>query len=328
MFGDMTKHRSVPIVLSLLAVFILAPAAHAWIDTGHKIIALIVWDELMPAAKAKAIDILKQHPRYDKDLMQGAAEGLSDADAARYAFAMAATWPDMVRSQNDPMHTLYHHPAWHYIDIPYVVGNVPVKPESATNASGPTNIVEALTKNVADLKDAGVGPADKAVALCWVLHLGGDIHQPLHCVQMYSGQFPDGDQGGNAQVVLRDPPYPDSRIKLHLLWDEIPGQYQSIEPIGYLAGGLRSDPKFSRQELKTDLAVTDFMAWAQESHDLAAKYAYLNGNLQTAPAHGASGPIPGLPPGYLAAAEEVAMKRLILAGYRTADLVNSALGSN
>src|SRR6202021_3878931 len=108
------------------------------------------------------------------------------------------------------------------------------------DATGPQNIVEALTKNVADLKDPKVSASDKAVALCWILHLCGDIHQPLHATELFSPQFPTGDQGGNQFIILRDPPYADSRANLHFVWDSLPGDYQSRDIEHYIAGGLRT----------------------------------------------------------------------------------------
>jgi hypothetical protein len=234
----------------------------------------------------------------------------------------------LVRSFSNPMHVTFNHPAWHYIDIPYVIGGqaVILPPDQGPP---PHNAVEALAFCAGELKDPAAADKDKAIALCWVLHLCGDIHQPLHGVELFSPQYPNGDQGGNAELVLRQPPYPDSQTKLHALWDQLPGPYKSEEVCRDLASGLRSDPRYSRAALKDKLAVTDFAAWAQESHDLAIKYAYLDGQLQSA---ASSGPttqpteqIPGLPPGYMAQAEDVAMARIILAGYRTADLLNGIM---
>jgi hypothetical protein len=321
-------------ILIGLFVLILLPArpAGAWIDTGHRVIALIAWADLTPAAKTRLTEILKAHPRYKEDLLADLDADLPNSvpgeDQDRFAFGIAATWPDLVRSFSNPMHATFNHPNWHYIDIPYSVGGqaVNLPPDQGP---APHNAVEALAFNESVLKDPAAGDKDKAVALCWVVHLCGDIHQPLHAVELFSPQFPNGDQGGNAILVLRQPPYPDSQTKLHSLWDQLPGQYKSEEMCRDLASGLRSDPRYSRAALKDALAVTDFAAWAQESHDLAVKYAYLNGNLQgaTAPDPNDAAPqqIPGLPPGYLAQAEDVALARVILAGYRTADLLNGLM---
>jgi hypothetical protein len=330
--------RSVVLFTVGAVVFLSSAPARAWIDTGHKIVALIAWDELTPKAKAAITATLKQHPRYDKDLAAFAPDGASGEALDRHVFAVAATWPDLVRSQNNPMHTLYNHPAWHYIDIPFIVDGSPAPADNGGDNPGPHNIVEALQKNTADLKSDTVPASEKAVSICWILHLVGDIHQPLHAASMISKDFPDGDRGGNSLTVLRDPPYGNTRTNLHLLWDELPGQYKSETFEGYVAAGVRADPRYSRDNLKDQLAVTDFMAWAKESHDLAVQYAYLNGKLQYISTEEASkipqsGPrdggqresIPGVPPGYIAKAEEVVASQLALAGHRLADLLNATL---
>jgi len=328
----MIKPPGVVVLLIGLCISMPARPAGAWTDTGHRLIALIAWADLTPPARAKFTYILKTHPRYKEDMLSEMPADLSGEDQDRYAFGMAATWPDMVRSFSNPMHATFNHPAWHYIDIPFSVGgqaaNLP--PDAGPP---PHNILEALTFNIAAIKDATVAPKDQAVALCWILHLCGDVHQPLHAAELFSPQYPDGDKGGNAIIVLREPPYSNSQVNLHLLWDQLPGQYKDESTIRDLATGLRSDQRFSREALKDLVAVKDPAAWANESHELAVRVAYLNGDLHGASAaegggegvgdRGGQANIPGVPPGYLKQAEEVAMQRCVVAGYRTADLLNS-----
>jgi hypothetical protein len=81
--------------------------------------------------------------------------------------------------------------------------------------------------------------------------------------------------------------------------------------------------------MKDLLADTDFVGWAMESHELAIHYAYLDGNLKTAPAPASRGrrtpttnPTLGVPPAYLNNAEHVAMHQVILGGYWLADVLN------
>jgi S1/P1 Nuclease len=321
------------VLVAAVVILTASSRAFAWIDTGHRIVSLVAWADLTPAAKSAISQILQQHPRYKQDLLNGLPDGADQPETDRFAFEIASTWPDLVRSYSNPMHAAYNHPNWHYIDIPYCLGGVTPHVDPDTRP-GPHNVIEALTKNTADLRSPGVAAKDKAIALCWVLHLCGDIHQPLHCVSLFSPQFPNGDQGGNALFILRDPPYPDSRMKLHLLWDELPGQYKNEEVMADFAAGLRLDPRYSRTALKDAIAVTDFATWANESHDLAIHYAYRNGTLafstgqQESLATGDDQPLPpGLPPGYLKEAEDVAMTRVVLAGYRMADLLNSIFDS-
>jgi S1/P1 nuclease len=321
-----TAHRKLRGIV--LLVFLLLPAARAlaWLDTGHRIVALIVWDNLTPTTRAKVVEILKQHPRYRQDLLLNLPAETDEAAATEYAFSMAATWPDMLRSPGHPMHWLFNHPEWHWINLPYSVDGQAIPPTPAPAAPGPHDVVEALTKNVQDLKSADVSEPDTAIALCWVLHLGGDIHQPLHACSLYSPQFPNGDQGGHLEFVMRDPPDPKSVKNLHLIWDELPGDYKAMDAIRCMTTGLESNAKFNREQLTESLAIKDFAAWAQESHDLAIRYAYLDGKLKcasTQPSEDLQTPMPGLPKGYIDQSEQVALRRVVLAGYRTADLLNS-----
>ena len=224
------------------------------------------------------------------------------------------------------MHWLFNHPEWHAINIPYAVDGQPIPKQPPPTTPAPHNALEALAKNLQDLKRPDVSGPDKAIALCWVLHLGGDIHQPCHGCNLFSPQFPDGDQGAHLEIVMRDPPSPNSVKNLHMIWDELPGQFKAMDAIDCMARGLESDPKFSRDAMKSALSVKDFSAWAQESHDLAIRYVYLNGKLvcaSTQPSEDSQTPTPGLPKGYIDQAEQIAMRRVALAGYRTADLLNS-----
>jgi hypothetical protein len=317
--------------LFAFALFFQSNRCFAWIDTGHKVVAMIAWEDLTPKTRAAVTELLKQHPRYEKDLLQDATADESDDERALTAFSTAATWPDMVRSPANPMNHVANHPAWHYIDIPYVLDGV-TPPAPATAASGPRNVIEALTQCTAELKDSKTSAADKAIDICWVEHLVGDIHQPLHAVSLFSARQPDGDRGGNQDMVLKDARYRNTQSNLHLVWDSLPGDFRSEELCEFEAKGLRADPKYSREKLKDLVAVTDFSAWAKESYQLAVSDVYLNGKLQYSIAQGRGGggggggngdPTPGLPPGYLLNAEHVAMHQVTLAGYRLADELNA-----
>jgi len=60
----------------------------------------------------------------------------------------------------------------------------------------PNNILTAIPENEKILRTAA--PGDKrAIALTWVFHLIGDIHKPLHTVQLFTREYPNGDRGGN-----------------------------------------------------------------------------------------------------------------------------------
>ena len=168
----------------LVAVIaLIAQRADAWIDTGHKMVAMIAWEDLTPKTKTAVTELLKQHARYDKDLLIGAPEGATADQLALHAFAVASTWPDMVRSQSHPMRSTHNHPFWHYIDIPFEDGaKASIELPQGTL---PHNVVEALTFCTAELREAGTAPDQKAVDICWLAHLVRDIHQPLHAASRF-----------------------------------------------------------------------------------------------------------------------------------------------
>ena len=325
--SEITHFVSRCVWVSLAALVVLPVRSYGWNDTGHEIIASIAYRELTPAARTAAADLLKQHPRYEKDLLAGMPPGF---DVQLYCFMMAATWPDLVKSQTHPMRFVANHPAWHYIDMPIVQAGftaAATQPVATTRASDATNILQALDSVTAQLRDPFLSSANKAIALCWVIHLVGDLHQPLHASSFYSSQYPQGDRGGNLQIVLRTPNQLNSQINLHALWDQMLGTYSSPQIIGYVVEGLHNDPRFTREQLSAELSVRDFGGWATESHDLAVTQVYLNGTLQsvndTVARADRNVKIPSLPAGYLANAEAVASRQAMLAAYRTADLLNS-----
>src|SRR5262249_16682300 len=207
-------------------------------------------------------------------------------------------------------------------------GDAAVPGRKADDSRGPRDVVGALAQVAATVRADHAAAADRAIALCWLLHLVGDVHQPLHACELYSAQFPKGDQGGNAIVVLRDPPYTNSQMSLHLLWDSLPGNYKADRTLEEVVTGLRPDPLLAPHNLRTALGERDFGAWAKESKALAGEYAYLDGHLVGGEAHAARGEgharVPGVPEGYVEKAEKVAMQRIALAGYRLADFLNAA----
>jgi hypothetical protein len=157
-----TKPNVHVLTLLLTAIALInPPPALAWIDTGHKIVALIAWKELTPKSRAAIIELLKQHPRYEKDLLAGAEEGATPEQLAEHAFAVASVWPDIIRAQEHPMHATFHHSSWHYITIPFEDGaKAVIEPPTGP---GPHDVVEALTHCTAELKDpAAAAPAKAA----------------------------------------------------------------------------------------------------------------------------------------------------------------------
>lgn len=206
------------LVVVSTAYCVATSAALAWNDRGHMLIAMIAYQELKPEVREKVNAILKAHPQRDLLTAGGPAEG---PDLDMWVFAKTAAWPDMIRSKNNPLSAAEHHSQWHYINHPInrdsAQGPEPVEKWDGRN--DPANIVQAQAKCRAELATAETAPERKAMDLCWVEHLVGDIHQPLHAVALFSKQFPQGDRGGNSFAVKRG----ESPMNLHSFWDNALG---------------------------------------------------------------------------------------------------------
>ncbi len=307
-----------------MAVFLLAPVARAWNSTGHMVSALIAYRQLDDAQRKQLGEILKHHPHYHQLLLEDKPENVS---AGEWAFLKAATWPDLVRPPRpgdhfkSPAITRYHHGAWHYIDIPYVLGSGRFAP---TTEPTPNAVIE-LKANLKMLSNVNAKPEDRAVALCWVEHLVGDLHQPLHCVSLYSEKYPHGDRGGNDEAIRTS----SGVMALHTFWDDLLGTSDQYGAIEFVA-----DEAQSEADTRTKARIRDHLpieVWAQESHDAAIALAYLGGHLRSASSRDwydkkiDADQVPPLPVAYEANATSLARQRIVLAGYRLADVLKTAL---
>jgi hypothetical protein len=169
----------------------------------------------------------------------------------------------------------------------------------------------------------------KAVALAWLFHLVGDIHQPLHTAQLFTVDYPNGDKGGNeicVQVTQAGQP-----IDLHRFWDGVITSSSNLTRVRNEATALRNRQEFQRSQL-SELPSTDFESWGKESYEIATKIAYRNGGLIGSPRDGNKdctmlAAVPVLPVGYVVSASRIADRRIVLAGYRLADLLTRVVGS-
>ena len=316
-------------IVSVVAVVLgIAPSmALAWNSTGHATVALIAYRELSDAQRKQIAQILKSHPHYQQLLL---ANKPADVDEGEWAFLRAASWPDMVRParQGDryksPAITHYHRGPWHYIDIPFVVGDFKM-PATHPSTRPEENAVTALKANLAIFASAESKPEDRAVALAWIEHLVGDIHQPLHAVSLYSEKFPNGDMGGNAQMVRTS----SGVMRLHGFWDELLGTSDDYRAIVFLADEIT---RVANEQTTTLMhQTTSIDSWAQESHDYAVAITYLNGELRSTPSSDwdqkkvTAEQVPALPVAYEANAQALARQRILLAGHRLAQQLQAAL---
>ncbi|HTH51501.1 MAG TPA: S1/P1 nuclease, partial [Pyrinomonadaceae bacterium] len=217
------KIKALAVIAGLLLSF--AMPSFAWDEVGHKITAYIAWQQMTPDVRARVIKTLLAAPE-DAQLSTFYASYGSRTQEARQRefFMLIATWPDIIRDKNFPVRQKnYAHSDWHYADTfwQWKDNKVELLPEA--EASG-----HALEK-LADfdkLIRSNATDAEKAVAIAWLEHLIGDIHQPLHASSRVTSSNAKGDQGGNLFLLTPKGTPRDKQENLHWFWDSIVVRYQ------------------------------------------------------------------------------------------------------
>jgi hypothetical protein len=336
-------HDSATLNFARIAITIIlasTPAASlAWNGPGHMIVALIAYQQMDEATRAKVGELLHAHPRYEahfERLMPREVAREKDDIKARWAFAHSGTWPDLVRDAKGSVDredvNRFSRPYWHYINQAVFINDAEKRklesglrlydsrkpPEDPDDPS--MNIIQAVRNSSRIVGDAGAPADSRAVHLCWLVHLAGDSHQPLHAASLYtSNRFPRGDKGGNELEVEHD-------WKLHAFWDEQVCTQDAFETLELLAVNVTKDPKKAAVGDKA-AASTDIETWIEESNAFAKKFAYTEEVLQKIAAredHTHLGPL-NLSDGYRADAESLAERRATEAAYRLAALLKELL---
>lgn len=139
--------RTLTILAAFLAALNASTTAHAWGAEGHRLIGELADQQLTPVARTEITRLLATEP--------GAT------------LSSIATWADEIRSRETA--------SWHYINPP--PGNCSY--ERARDCDDGQCAVEALNTQIAVLKSKATDE-QRLIALKWVVHLVGDVHQPLH----------------------------------------------------------------------------------------------------------------------------------------------------
>ncbi len=185
------KHRT--LLCAALLIGLACRTAQAWNSLGHMAVAYVAWQKLTPAERARVVVLLQKNPSYQQWLTYIQPE-VSDPDREMYVFMMAATWPDEIKAPasqykgtdtppnselptlNDGYTAFQAHKYWHYVNTP--LGG------EATAGSAPLTVPTAIEKIYAFRAALATNESNelKSYDLVWLLHLVGDVHQPLHCV--------------------------------------------------------------------------------------------------------------------------------------------------
>jgi hypothetical protein len=264
-----------------------------WNAIGHKLVAKIAYEHLHSDVRNK-VDMLVSYLNQEYPDIEN--------------FIQIATWPDQLREQKIELFT-----HWHYIDNSFSTDGTPIKNLNDTdNASWAINQMNPILKNTRS------NPYEKARFLAFLVHIVGDLHQPLHTVSRISAPLPDGDAGGNLFVLgtsqcLDLVNRPDN---LHHIWDN---------GLGYFTHATENDIDRLAKDI-SDLYPQSFFGglvedldqknWEKEGMALATSFIY------NTPENECPSKL------YISKGQEIAKQRVALSGYRLAGLLNTLFASN
>lgn len=312
-------------------VCLLALPANAWNDLGHEAVAYIAWQRLDPAVRAEVSRLIRLNPSYN-DFVAGIPDD-ADHQAERdlRAFMKAATWPDMIKGDHnmisdgpengnrapdspDSVQNIGYsdrnlHKYWHFKDVPFTMDGTALKQPQEANAE--TRIV-VFRQVLESKKPAGMSDTDfdrlRSYDLVWLMHLVGDVHQPLHCVSRYTSTQPDGDAGGNTVRVSAG----EWNGRLHGFWDDALGR--SKDPADAATAAKALSPADAARS-----AIVDPAEWMMEGVKLCKTVVY------AAPIGDGGGPY-ALDDGYIKNAKAAAAGQVAVAGARLGSILNHCFG--
>lgn len=258
----------------------------AWNATGHMVIADIGYQNLKPEVREKIDAII---------------HGLTEEYPMIRSFQQAAFWPDAIREQH--IETFTH---WHYVDNAISTDGSALK-----NLIDTDNALWAYPNVAVVVKNIKANKYERARFLSFLIHLTGDLHQPLHTVSNITSRNPDGDKGGNLYTIH----YRNSRSNLHKLWDGGVGEFDtttaSVSHVDDLSAKIMA--KYPAAYFGNRASDLNPENWIKESMENAKNYVYTTPQDKT-PSEA-----------YISAGRQVAEQQAALAGYRLANMLNHLL---
>src|SRR5215475_11182120 len=171
-------------LLVLLTLAVLPLPASAWNIPGHMLSGAIAYQVLQqesPQTIDKVKAVLEKHPWYTNQ-WQARLQDVSVADHGLVLFMQASRWADDIRSNDKQQHRAL----WHYINWPFKPDGQP--PTVQTREPEAVNILTAMVENQRIVATEN-NVERKAIALSWLFHLVGEIHQPLHTAQLFTVDY-------------------------------------------------------------------------------------------------------------------------------------------
>lgn len=226
--------------LALMTLAFAAPAQAYW-EYGHETVANVALLQMKPETRVKVEALLRQSKLLD-----------TPTCPAR-TLAEASVWADCVKPLDERFSYAY---SWHYQNV-----NI-CKPFDLKEPCKDGNCVSAqIERNARLLADPDVPTREKVMALAFLTHFVGDLHQPMH-----AGDH--ADLGGNK--VAANYGLVGGRTNLHGIWDGYLAERAISTPPGDAAGLLTAIPADRRAEIAGG-TVED---WSREQWAKARDLAY------------------------------------------------------
>ncbi len=196
--------------LTSIMILVAAPSAFGWGEQAHKAVAEVAEQRLTPLTAAKIAHLLDD----GSQLIPG-------------SLAKMSMWPDHVRARKDhgtiqdewgpedieeADHFNHNHDKnylWHFVDLPLGAKGYPnldhvEDSDPVTSFISDHDIVHALKRCVEILEaDETSETFTKVQALRWIVHLAGDLHQPLHIT---SGYYDPHDDLADPKIITNPAP--------------------------------------------------------------------------------------------------------------------------
>jgi hypothetical protein len=183
-------NRFLAVLCALLALFCFAAPAQAYWEYGHESVARIAWLQMRPDTRAKVAALLRQ------------GRLLETPECPVATLEQASVWADCIKPLGDRFAYAY---SWHYQNVDVC------KPFDLKAACKDGNCVSAqIERNARLLADKSVPTRERLMALAFLTHFVGDLHQPMH-----AGDH--ADLGGNK--VAANYGIIGGRTNLHSIWD-------------------------------------------------------------------------------------------------------------
>lgn len=242
-------------LLALFAALVAVQPAQAWWDYGHRSVAAVAWDQAKPATRDAISRLLRQQRL------------LETPSCPARTIEEASVWPDCVKGLKDRFSYAYN---WHFVDHDVC------KPYDPKDACPDGNCATRQIERMARLlKDRRVPARERVMALAFLVHFVGDIHQPLHAAELH------GDQGGNKEKARYG--VIAGRANLHSVWDGLLADRAISTPPAGARGLLAAIPPAGRAAIAAGTPED----WVRENWTVAKDTLYpavIEGDICAAPA--------------------------------------------